>query len=97
MSTGHIPARGRLFFELSIDLATARLVKAMQALGDSQLEEQVVARGLMARAKAVRSWVEAGELELARATLADMKEVPLKKGTKEMLDRRIDAVSLALR
>lgn len=90
------PARGRLFFDLSIDLSTARLVKAMQALVDSRLEDSDVARALVGRARAVRSFVEAGENALAQLTLEQMLEVELKEPGKQMLARRATQVSRAL-
>jgi hypothetical protein len=92
-----VPVRGRLFFDLSIDLATGRLLKAMQAIGDSQLEDRDVARGLVSRARAVRSFVEAGEPAMADLTLMEIEKIELGGPAAQMVERRIADVRRALR
>lgn len=93
---GGSPAKGRLFFGVSQDLASQRLIRACQALQLSGLEEPEVAKFLVNRAKAIRAFIEAAEFELARESLETMVTGHVSDLVVDMVKRRVDAVLAAL-
>lgn len=73
--SARVPARGRLFFDLASDLATARLVKGMQGLAGSRLIDRAIALELIEMAKSVRLLVESYQLSLAVLVLGELQKV----------------------
>jgi hypothetical protein len=88
---------GRLFYSLATDLASQRLIRAMQALANSRLEEPGVTAVLISRAKAVKQFLEACEELLAREIMGQMMEVTdLQSISRDMVARRVLAVLATL-
>lgn len=91
------PAKGRLFFGVSQDLASQRLIRAMQALQLSGLEDPETAKSLVNRARAIRAFIEAAEYGLAREALEAMAVgFTASDLVVDMVKRRVDAVLAAL-